>query len=46
VAGKDIYKTRIQAIANDAGIAVGTVYIYFKSKDDLLDYIFESQHKE
>ncbi|MEL7658378.1 MAG: TetR/AcrR family transcriptional regulator [Bacillota bacterium] len=45
MAEEGFYKTRVQAIANDAEIAVGTVYIYFKSKDDILDYIFESQHK-
>jgi TetR/AcrR family transcriptional regulator, fatty acid metabolism regulator protein len=39
-------KTKIQAIADDAEIAVGTVYIYFKNKDGILDYIFEAQHKK
>lgn len=44
IAEEGFYKTRVQAIADDAEIAVGTVYIYFKDKDDILDYIFESQH--
>jgi len=41
IAEEGFYKTRVQAIADDAEIAVGTVYIYFKDKDDILDYIFE-----
>ena len=40
------HKTKIQSIAKDADIAVGTVYIYFKSKAGILDYIFETQHKK
>ncbi len=39
-------KTKVQSIADDAKIAVGTVYIYFKNKDGILDYIFETQHKK
>ena len=39
-------KAKVQAIADDAEIAVGTVYIYFKNKDGILDYIFEAQHKK
>lgn len=27
-------------IASRAGIAVGTIYLYFKSKEEILDYIF------
>ena len=45
IAAEGFSKTKIQEIADDAEIAVGTVYIYFKSKDEILDYIFESQHK-
>jgi len=44
IAEEGFYKTKVQDIAEDAEIAVGTVYIYFKNKDDILDYIFESQH--
>jgi TetR/AcrR family fatty acid metabolism transcriptional regulator len=29
-------KTTMQEIARDAGVAVGTLYLYFKDKDDLL----------
>jgi AcrR family transcriptional regulator len=31
-----ITKTSMQEIAEDAGMAVGTVYLYFKNKDDLI----------
>jgi len=46
IAQEGFYKTRIEDIAADADIAVGTVYIYFKNKDGILDYIFETQHEE
>lgn len=31
-----IRKTTMQEIAHDAGVAVGTLYLYFKNKDDLV----------
>ena len=31
-----VRKTTMQEIARDAGVAVGTLYLYFKAKDDLL----------
>lgn len=31
-----IKKTTMQEIAQDAGVAVGTLYLYFKNKDDLV----------
>jgi AcrR family transcriptional regulator len=31
-----VRKTSMHEIARDAGVAVGTVYLYFKDKDDLL----------
>jgi AcrR family transcriptional regulator len=31
-----VKKTTMQEIARDAGVAVGTLYLYFKDKDDLL----------
>jgi AcrR family transcriptional regulator len=31
-----IRKTTMQEIARDAGVAVGTLYLYFKDKDDLV----------
>ena len=33
--------TRIQDVAQEAGIAHGTVYLYFKSKDDIFISIFQ-----
>jgi len=33
--------TKIQDVAQEAGIAHGTVYLYFKSKDDLFISIFQ-----
>lgn len=46
IAEEGFCKTKVQSIADDAKIAVGTVYIYFKNKDGILDYIFEAQHKK
>ena len=46
IARDGFHKTKIQSIATEANIAVGTVYIYFKSKEGILDYIFETQHKK
>ena len=46
IAKDGFYKTKVQSIADDAKIAIGTVYIYYKNKDGILDYIFESQCKK
>lgn len=46
IAKEGFYKTKVQDIADDAKIAVGTVYIYFENKDGILDYIFEVQHEK
>jgi len=35
-----INNTNMQQIATEAGIAKGTIYLYYKSRDDLVDYIF------
>lgn len=37
------YNARVAEIARDAGVADGTIYLYFKSKDDLLISLFESR---
>ncbi len=35
------YKSKIVDIAEKAGVAVGSVYVYYKNKDDILLRIFE-----
>ncbi len=42
-ARKGFYNTRISEIAEAAGVADGTIYIYFEGKDELLINIFEEQ---
>ena len=41
-----VRKTTMQEIARDAGVAVGTLYLYFKDKDDLLVALYEGVHEE
>lgn len=40
-ARKGFYRTRISDIARAANVADGTVYLYFESKEHLLDGLFE-----
>lgn len=40
-ARKGFFKARIRDIAKEAGVADGTVYLYFKNKDDILIQVFE-----
>jgi TetR/AcrR family fatty acid metabolism transcriptional regulator len=42
-ARKGFYATRVSEVAKAAGVADGTIYLYFKSKDDLLVSLFESR---
>ncbi|TNF61709.1 MAG: TetR/AcrR family transcriptional regulator [Deltaproteobacteria bacterium] len=35
------YSTRVSEIAKAAGVADGTIYLYFKNKEDVLITIFE-----
>jgi TetR/AcrR family transcriptional regulator, fatty acid metabolism regulator protein len=37
------FHARVAEIARQAGVADGTIYLYFKSKDDLLISLFESR---
>lgn len=37
------YQSRISEIASEAGVADGTIYIYFENKDDILISLFEEQ---
>lgn len=40
-ARRGFFAARVSEIAKDAGVADGTIYLYFKSKDDLLISLFE-----
>jgi TetR/AcrR family fatty acid metabolism transcriptional regulator len=40
-ARKGFYATRVSEVAKAAGVADGTIYLYFKSKDALLVSLFE-----
>jgi|SRR5688572_14623415 len=42
-ASKGFFQSKVSDIAADAGVADGTIYLYFKSKDDLLISLFEAQ---
>jgi TetR/AcrR family transcriptional regulator, fatty acid metabolism regulator protein len=43
LAVKGFYNTRVSEIAREAGVADGTIYNYFKSKDDILISLFEDR---
>ena len=45
-AKKGFYATRVSEIAKAAGVADGTIYLYFKNKDDLLVSIFDDRIKK
>jgi len=40
---KGFYKARAEEIANEAGVAVGTIYNYFDSKEEILLSIFKTE---
>ncbi|MEO5860745.1 MAG: TetR/AcrR family transcriptional regulator [Pyrinomonadaceae bacterium] len=40
-AAKGFFNSKVADIAREAGIADGTVYLYFKSKDEILHSIFD-----
>jgi len=42
-AKKGFHATRVSEVAKAAGVADGTIYLYFKSKDELLVSLFESR---
>lgn len=46
MAKEGFYNTKMQSIADEAGIAIGTVYLYFKSKEAILDYIFKIEYEK
>ena len=43
---KGYFNSRISEIARSAGVADGTIYLYFKNKDDLLISLFEEKMGE
>lgn len=42
-ASKGFFGAKVSDVAEEAGVADGTIYLYFKSKDDLLISLFEEQ---
>src|SRR5262245_19034602 len=42
-AQEGFYNAKVSQIAQAAGVADGTIYLYFKSKDDLLISLFEDR---
>ncbi len=40
---KGFYGSRVSEIAKEASVADGTIYLYFKNKDDLLISLFEEE---
>ncbi len=45
-AQKGFFNSKVADIAGEAGIADGTVYLYFKSKDEILHSIFDRAMEE
>lgn len=45
-AGRGYFNSKVADIAKEAGIADGTVYLYFKSKDEILHSIFDRAMEE
>lgn len=43
---RDYEKTTMQDVMNELGIAKGTIYYYFKSKEDLLDAVIDQMADE
>ncbi len=40
------YNSRVSDIAREAGVAAGTIYLYFKTKDDILVTLFREKMAE
>src|SRR3954471_17990204 len=45
-ASRGFFNAQVADVARAAGVAAGTVYLYFRSKDDLLVSIFERTMRE
>ncbi|MGM0446323.1 MAG: TetR/AcrR family transcriptional regulator [Bacillota bacterium] len=46
IAQEGFYNTKTAKIAEEAGVAVGTIYNYFNSKDEILEYIFNVEFEK
>ena len=46
MAKEGFVNTKMQSIANKAGIAIGTIYLYFKNKESILDFIFMIEYEK
>ena len=40
---RGFYNSRVSEIAKEAEVADGTIYLYFKNKDDILISLFEEE---
>ncbi|HEY0429434.1 MAG TPA: TetR/AcrR family transcriptional regulator [Pyrinomonadaceae bacterium] len=45
-AGKGFFNSKVADIASEAGVADGTVYLYFKGKEDILHSVFDRAMEE
>jgi TetR/AcrR family transcriptional regulator, fatty acid metabolism regulator protein len=45
-AKKGFFQAKVSDIAKEAGVADGTIYLYFDNKDDILISLFEEQMKK
>ncbi len=45
-AEKGFFQAKVSDIAREAGVADGTIYLYFENKDDILISLFEEQMKK
>jgi len=45
-AREGFYRARMEAVAHEAKVAVGTIYNYFKSKEEILLSIFQAEFDE
>lgn len=45
-AQKGFYNSKVSEVAKEAGVADGTIYLYFRNKDDILISMFEDQMKD
>jgi len=44
ISEEGFHKCTTDKIAEEAGVSVGTIYNYFKDKEDILSYIFKVEH--